>query len=408
MTILFYITLLFYIPIVGMYVPPTSFGAGLPDISVERFFFYLLLLAFLTETAITKTRVSFSSKWLGIVFFFSLIVLASISWSNYSYNLGTVQTLSWKVFVPLFIAFLGHNLFSSKHNVDLYIKNIYICAGFLSLVSIFKMVLALASGHSIYRAGAAGTLSNPNALAVFLVLTIPCILHGIDKKIMPKAFGWAVTACAVMGVLCTVSRKGIATMFVAFFLCFIFKKQFKRLMALGILCAVLVPFLAGYAVFSYRFSSERLHEQFEGKANMAKAGWDMFKISPLIGFGYKGYHRLFPQHFIISRHDRYDAHNIYVTALVNYGIVGFVPFMAVFLYPIYFSAKIVRDKNGDSKTSYSKQMATICIASVVPFMISGWFSGGLFYSPTVLFLLYSQISFVLSIPTQRDDESMAD
>jgi len=380
-----------------MFIPATNFGEGVPELSIDRFFFYLLMVVFSIEISITKVIIKNLSKWFAVLCIFYLIVVASIKWSNYySYNFETIQMLFEKAFVPFFIAFLAHYLFSAKHNIDLYIKNSYICAGIVSLISIFSMVFALASGNTAYRSELGGALDNPNLVAIFLVLTIPCILYGIENKIIPRVSGWVVTVSVIFGIICTVSRKGTVTMVLAFSLILLFRKQFKKLIVLGILCAAFIPIILGVATFSSRFSSEVLQEQFEGKAVMALAGLDMFKRSPLIGNGYKGYHRLFAEYFPASRFGRYDAHNIYITALANYGIIGFIPFIGIFLYPLFFSYKKLRGKNTSLNTQHLKQMAIICIASVVPFMISGWFAGGLFYTNVVMLVLYSQITFVFS------------
>lgn len=385
-----------------MFVPSIRFGQGVPDIDVKRIFMYILIIAFIIEISITKARITDLSKWFAILFIFYLIVIASISWSNfYSYDLETLQMLFDKIFNPLFIAFLAHYIFRNKHNVDLYIKNIFIFAGILSLISIFKMLLALGSGYVVFRSGAGGEFANPNALAICLTLFIPCILYGVENKIIPRALGWMVTVSVVAGVLCTVSRKGIVAMALAFFIILIFKKQVKKIVVLLILFTAFIPLLLSFSVFSNRFNKEELQYQLEGKAFMAEAGLHMFKRSPLIGHGYKGYHHLWSEYFPNSRHDRYDAHNIYVTALVSYGILGFIPFIGIFICPLLFSLKIIRRKNSVLSYHYSKQMAIICIASVVPFMVSGWFAGGLFYSTIIISFLYSQIAFVLMSPHSK-------
>jgi hypothetical protein len=392
----FYIVILFYAPILGMFMPSTNFGAGIPDIDIVRFLFYIFLMVTLMEISYTKKGLKIFSRWIAILCIFSSVVFASISWSNYSYGFYIFQELSWKVLAPLFIAVIAQNLFKSKNNVDLYIKNIFICAGILSIICIFKVIFALASGHIYFRIGAAGTFSNPNSLAIFLVLTIPCIIYGMQSRIISKSLSKIVIALVICGILFTQSRKGFAGMLISFFLYFFLTKQYKHLFLLFILSSILIPIIIGFATFSHRFSQKNVIEHIEGKHNMVLAGWDMFKASPVIGHGYKGYNRLFSRYFPRAR-KRYSAHNIYITAIANYGIVGFIPFISIFLYPLFSAAKAIRGNN-ESTTVYSRQMAAICISSLAPFMLSGWFGGGLFYQPDKLFLLYSQVTFFLSAP----------
>jgi len=147
-----YIIFLFYVPIFEVFVPTFELGAGVPDISIKRIFYYILISVFIIELSITKARIKDLSKWFAILCIFYLIVLASISWSNFSFKeLSTIQMIFEKIFPPLFIVFLAHYVFSDKQNIDLYIKNIYICASILSLISIFKTIWALASGYTFLQ-----------------------------------------------------------------------------------------------------------------------------------------------------------------------------------------------------------------------------------------------------------------
>ena len=50
--------------------------------------------------------------------------------------------------------------------------------GSLDEVSVAKF------GHEVRAT--AGTLRNPNALAIFLVLTIPCVIYAMEKQIISR------------------------------------------------------------------------------------------------------------------------------------------------------------------------------------------------------------------------------
>ena len=129
---------------------------------------------------------------------------------------------------------------------------------------------------------------------------------------------------------------------------------------------------------------------------MTYAGLQMYKESPLIGLGYKGYYDNFGKYFPWSSKNKYDAHNIYTTALTNYGLIGFMPFLCIFLYPLSAARKTLKAGNSNISDSTPKDLAIICISSTIPFMISGWFAGGLFYIPALVILFYANISLFLS------------
>ena len=390
-------------PILDAYLPKTDFGPGIPDIGPIRIFSYLLLVAFGIETAI-KRQTKFYSKWIGIIGFFSIVVLASVSWSNYSYTFSVIQVIFESVLIPLGMVIIGLNLFSEKANIDAYIKNILIAAFILSLISIYQF---LASGAmnigniaQTERFGleyrSTGSMNNPNALAIFLVLIIPCIIYAVERQLVPKKIGWFLSASLVVGIICTVSRKGMATCILAFGIYYFLKGKTKKVFALGFVVVLLTVFLSGYALISGRFSGDALEKHFAGKWVMTYAGWQMYKESPLIGLGYNGYYENFNRYFPWSSKNKYDAHNIFITALTNYGLIGFIPFLGIFLYPLAVARKALKIENSGNLDTESNDLAIVCISSIIPFMLNGWFAGNLFYNQTTVVLLYTNISIFLS------------
>lgn len=398
----FYILLVCYMPILDKYLPKTDFGPGIPDIGPVRVLSYLLIAAFFARTA-QKGQIKLFPKWITFIFIYIVIVLASVSWSNYSYTIELIQTIFETTLIPIIIAIIGLNLFNERDNIDAYIKNIMLASLILSLMSIYHLLsMGLIDTWNVVSAAkfgkevrsTAGTLRNPNALAIFLVLTIPCILYAVEKQMIPKKIGWVVSAFVVGGIICTISRKGVATGILAFCLYYFLKGQYKKIVAFGFVVVALTLFLSGFAFISARFNQDTMDHQLTEKWDMAKAGLQMYKKSPLIGLGWKGYYDRFGKYFPHSKKLNYDAHNIFITALTNYGLIGFIPFLGIFLYPLFAAWKAL--KVNDNK---QKDLAIVCISSIIPFMVNGWYAGGLFYLPMHVVLLYTNISIFLSQDT---------
>jgi O-antigen ligase len=162
----------------------------------------------------------------------------------------------------------------------------------------------------------------------------------------------------------------------------------------GVVLIFLGGIFAGVSFIAERFSSENIQFQVEKRASMVGVGIKMFKDSPLIGLGWEGYYHNFGKYSNRWR-QKYSAHNMYITSLANYGVLGFIPFMAIFIYPLIYSIKILRSKHRVYE-DYVKDMAIICLISILPFMASGYFSGGMFYQTDRMFLLYSNIAFLFS------------
>ncbi len=395
MVIVLYIALICYIALFNDLLPKTSFGAGIPDIDAFRVTSYLLLIGSMVHWSIKKD-IRFFNRWIVTLVIFYTIVFASVAWSNFSYDRAMLRHLFDVTFIPFFIALLSFNLFKKEKNVRIYTTNITIAAFVLSLISIFQMVFAL-SNEGEFRAKA--VFANPNKLAIILVLAIPCLLYAKEKRLIPKFFGWIATISIISGVICSVSRKGVFTMILVFCLHSLLKKQYKRFIYLMVVGVIVGVSLSSFTVVSGRFQRDAITVAFETKWKMTHAGLKMFLENPIYGLGYEGYRDNYKRYFPFSSKRRYDAHNMFITALANYGIIGFIPFMTIFLYLLFASYKTYRKETNDE---HSSNMVIICLCSVIPFMINGWFQGGLFYSAVEISLFYSNISLFIASREKRN------
>jgi O-antigen ligase len=403
-----FILLVCYVPIVEVFLPKTNFGAGIPDIGPTRLISYLLVMAFLLNIAITKRNSPLNNKWSVNLLCFSIIVLLSVSWSEATINTSTFATIFDEVLILFVISLIAVDLFKEKENVDRFVKNLCFAVFCLSMISLYMLIFSVQTNVTegdVYRSAGFGNLGNANGLAIFLVLSIPCILYSIKQKIFQqKIIGWSILFAVYGGIICTVSRKGLVTMFLTTTIYFFLTKQFGKMVGCFVFCLCAIVLLLGYGAQNVekRFEKKEIERQISGRSNMALAGVKMFISSPIIGKGYKGYYNNWNKFFPLNKKEGgYSAHNIFVTALTNYGIVGFVPFMMIFLYPVFISFKILRSSiKFDEERHFLNDMAIICISSVPCFMLNGYFAGGLFNNPVIVVLLYSLISFTVSAYTK--------
>ena len=195
----------------------------------------------------------------------------------------------------------------------------------------------------------------------------------------------------------------MASAVLAVFIFYFLKKRFKKIMVFTICLLPLAIGVAGYQVVSDRFSTEVMEKNITERTAMVLAGLDMFVKHPVLGLGYQGYYENYGRYFPYSFKEKYDAHNIFVTALTDQGMLGFIPFLGIFLYPLYASRGIIRSDDKKMLNPELKDMAIICISSIIPFLLNGFFAGGLFYQQALMFGLYANISMVLCCAQKGND-----
>jgi len=400
MTTWLFILLVCYLPIVEKFLPGTDFGSGIPDLGPVRICSYLLVIALMVDFALGR-RIKVFHKWILILISYFIVIFASISWSNYSYDSVTLPYMFDRVITPIIIAVIALHLFQNTATRNLYIKNILIASSVLALISIVQLILGGTMVLGDIRSTA--TFSNPNSLAVFLVLCIPCIIYASEKRMIPETIGWLIMLLVAGGIVCTVSRKGMASAVLAVFIFYFLKKRFKKIMVFTICLLPLAIGVAGYQVVSDRFSTEVMEKNITERTAMVLAGLDMFVKHPVLGLGYQGYYENYGRYFPYSFKEKYDAHNIFVTALTDQGMLGFIPFLGIFLYPLYASRGIIRSDDKKMLNPELKDMAIICISSIIPFLLNGFFAGGLFYQQALMFGLYANISMVLCCAQKGND-----
>jgi len=392
--------LVFFGPIISALLPNIT-----GKVNAVWLIFFLLIFLFYIKIIISRKITGSFNLWLCFTLLFCIVEVMSVSWSPYYfYDSGLMQQLFARYVTPVFVAIIAFNLFNTEKKYSKAIKYLLIAALMLAFFALIQMIFGLQTLFSAwnkyepYRASA--TFQNPNGLAIFLVLTIPHLLYGISREIIPKKVGWFSIAMIIVGIICTVSRKGIITAWLVLFLYFTLNKEAKKIFVLSIATVVAVAILSLTTLVSQRFTEEKIGSQFAGKQVLVSAGVDMFLKNPILGLGYQGYAENYNKYFkrrYISEPKKYDAHNMYITVLVNYGLLGFFTLMAIFIYPLYISVRTL--KKGSLK--YSKDISILCIVSIVPFMMNTYYAGGILESWPIIMMFYTNVIVLFSLTSNR-------
>lgn len=384
-----------YAPVINSVLPKTEFGEGIPDLDLVTTLSLFLVPVFFVESLFASQMKI--NLWLFSVFGFFCIVLGSVSWSPwYTFNLSTVREIVFTCGFPVVIATLGVNLFRNPDFVHKYMRHFVFAAAIMAGICVCQFVLDTSRFGNLTRA--AGTLGNPNLVAVFLVLALPIVLYLQGKGNYSMKVSILLESIIFAGIVSTVSRKGLMTAGVVYLIFYIYHRQYRRVIfvLLGIAIAASLAFSFSHTV-AQRFEAKELEGQLGGKWSMMMAGIDIYTKNPVIGLGYQGYYESFNKYFPNPWKKKYDAHNEYATVLANYGTLGFLVFMLIFIHPLVWARRFVRRQkqamNADL-SSYQSEMGILAIGSIVPFMMSAFYAGTLFYQTVVVYALYMNVSMM--------------
>lgn len=371
------------------------------DISIAWIIFYLIIIAFMVSVAI-NLRLKIFNTWIIILLIFTAVSVASVWWTPlHSYDIETWKRLFARVIVPLIISIIGLNLFSEDRNLHIFIKYLSVAVFLLSIVAICQLVLGAFGGAMTItsESRAASTFNNPNGFAIFLFISTPCILYGIDQNVLSKKIGAAIILMVIGGILCTASRKGVVGFASATTIYFLLNRKFKQLIILATVLGLIILGVASYDLLADRFAKKKIGIEIVLRSKVVGIGLDMFYDKPIQGLGYNGYYD-YSEKYIGHRLERkMEAHNVYITILSNYGLLGFIPFLFVLLYPLIISGRLL--SRSSPVPANDKGKAIICISTVIPFIIAAWFAGGLINDWQIMNLLYTCITFAIAVKQDK-------
>jgi putative inorganic carbon (HCO3(-)) transporter len=111
------------------------------------------------------------------------------------------------------------------------------------------------------------------------------------------------------------------------------------LVTIGIMASILSPEIA------HRLTSIFEPAQNEGRLNIWRTAWRMFKAHPIFGIGPGVFNDLFPLYKVPGFYDATGhAHNDYLNTAVNSGIVGFIAWMAIWISWFYYTIRAFQSR----------------------------------------------------------------
>ncbi len=164
------------------------------------------------------------------------------------------------------------------------------------------------------------TFPHPNVMAGFMVLIIPLVVY------YNHSFNKVIISIGVLGALLSFSRAAILILFVE---CFYFLR--KKIMILALILAILAPFFIVRFNSAFDFDNISLVRREE----LMQSAVYIFSKNPIFGIGLNNFITQKATD-LIAGPNRFlqPVHNIFLLTLVETGLVGFLGFTLILIFPI--------------------------------------------------------------------------
>lgn len=337
-------------------------------------------------------------KILGIVCFLMAIVymVTSNRWPPF------VRTKSGTFFVVLFfVTFLSDLL---RHGIvlgpsvlynDLAVCSLFIVTlVFVNTAERLRKVALIAIGsvafdslyvirqfqgfHNVYAGfrGWGGVAGDPNYYAVSVVLWLPVILFWMGAK-RPRWERLYCLGCLLLilaGFSISASRGGLLGL-VAGLLIFIAhsRHRLRNIVILAIVAASLSALPGTSAVGRLLHPDRSDKDSSENRVDLWHSAVKSIREHPVYGVGVGGFHPKTMKNGVLVDMPFHVAHNTYVDFLVNLGLVGFLPFLALLVTSVWSLRRLAQKLRRSDSPPMLYQLTVGIEAGIVGYMISAFF-----------------------------------
>lgn len=369
-------------PLIDLYIN-IPMGAGIPDLSLNRFCALLLGLIFGHQYAVGKLG-KITITRLDILALLSVLGMA-ISVPSAVDPVRAAQIILDLYLIPVWVYFLARHLVSDRRALRIVLQAFVIAGTFAGLYAIYYQI----TGNVLFSAGAynqadlfytqslrqlAGLLGGPANFGLVFSMIIPINVYlllqsgSLRGKI---AFGTSLSILLV-GIFLSYRRTSWIALIVAFLILQRFYPRFRRLFLLSLVVFGFVLFFTWDSVSESAVVTERIGEKVES-ANARVPIWNtmfnMWESRPFFGFGYD-------QYKLLSGSYRTDGSTVpfkttqseYYLILVSAGLAGLVPYALMILGIVRDSIRVFR------RTSYrlvDRQLVVIFWGVLAAYLIGG-------------------------------------
>jgi O-antigen ligase len=340
-------------------------GYGIPDLSLARICVGFLIILVLAQVAIrrrqvygvTKVEITFVLFILG--FGASMIEVLSIN--------TLLQSLFDTWIMPLIAYFLIKNFVTNQQKLNLTLKSLLI----IGVYSAIYMLYELQTGNILFRPERLGRqFYGDSSVRIVRGLYGTTLTFGLlFNWLLPIAIYYFFKAPAsgrkilygliigllLVGILVTYKRTMWIALLVSFFIMQWFNPQLRKfivvlLLLLAIVIALNWSSISQSDVFTERAANEEEWSTANGRTDRWAEGWELWLEKPWFGHGFRKFNELAEQ-----KHTEND----YLHILVSSGLVGFLPYMAFYIFVLLESIRIYQQTRSNPNLFVERKLVII-------------------------------------------------
>ncbi len=290
----------------------------------------VILLGLLWVTKLAKTRgVKFVRTPFDIPYL--LFIAARLISIPFSVNLGaSLESLNKEIiFYVIFFVITQHFPIDDKQKTRTAIWIIVGCAVLAATIGTTKFIFQLSER-------AESTVSGPATLGMYLSVVLCVILVlGKNKDYFPNRLVWlAISFVIMIGIVCTLNRVHWVIMFLIVLTIGVIRERRLLLAMCGalIIGGTLLPAVTERVARSF----QGLQMFTTGRDVIWSGAWTIIGERPLVGFGPRTFHTIFPFFDKVPDKQVGSWHNDYLQMYMESGMLGLLSFLglmvAVFWY----------------------------------------------------------------------------
>ncbi len=323
--------------------------------------------------------------------FLLLMVMMFISYMVNVGNYVDLQQPILSIFSIFFIYIVSSSIRTPQNFIQYYLVSV-----------LFSALLCVTTDVTIneFTFRKTGGTSDPNEFSVMILTSIGFWVTSMvtTKSITKRIMNVVSLFVCLLAILMAGSKSGLVTLFLIFFIyfCSLFKKypikKTFKYTSLFVCCLLILG-----VIFFNHYSDTLINilGRFDDHSTAGQrflswnAGIDIWMNNPLLGVGPQNYVHMISEHFPYIEEGSRAAHNLFIQAMVEVGVLGFAILIIFLYYPIRkcFSSHL--------QIEYALGVFTIIIMGITLSLLFEkylWLYFGLICNPYI-----SQISYQKSL-----------